>query len=44
MEASAELLDAWDALRESHAPLVARFYQARCCYSFPFRRFLFAPP
>ena len=29
VEASAELSDAWDALRESCAPLVARFYQAR---------------
>ncbi len=28
VESSAELSDAWDALRESCAPLVARFYQA----------------
>jgi hypothetical protein len=29
VEASAELVDTWEALREAHAPLLARFYQAR---------------
>ncbi len=29
VESSAELGDAWDELRDAHAALVARFYQAR---------------